>query len=325
MSVCRGWLPVWAVCGLCLGHVAGQVPENNEAFVRVIVPTEDTKLEIQGALTQQKGFKRLFKSTTLVPGKKYFYDAKATWTVDGKTMTREKSILVMAGGTFELDMTVDDKPKHTKPKNSKPMPTVEPKRIISAPPPKPKDTKPVDTKPKEPKPVDPPKPVEPPKPLPPSKLDAPTVSSPEPVVKKMLELAKVKPGDVVYDLGSGDGRIVIAAVKDFKVSKAVGIDIDPYQVFIAQQRVKKENLSDKVTIRQFDIKKLTEKDLAEATVITLYLLPKTNEALKPILEKLKPGTRIVSHDYDIFGWNEDGRAELQVDGLDHTVYLYTVK
>lgn len=343
------WLPALFVVGIGLSPIAAQpplIPNNNEVFLRVKVPTDDTKLEVQGVLTQQKGLLRIFKSPSLVPGKKYFYDAKATWVVDGKTLTRSKSVVVTAGGTFDLDMTVDDNPVDSKPKNGKPMDPadvqpVDPKPVevkpkpMQMPPPKPKEPKPVepkpiDTKPKDPKPSDtkpkdPPRPVEPPKPLPASKLDAPNVASPEVVVQKMLELAKVKEGDVVYDLGCGDGRIVIAAVKNFKASKAVGIDIDPYQVFVAQEKVKKENLTDKITIRLADIMKLTEMDLSEATVVTLYLLPKTNEALKPMLAKLKKGTRIVSHDYDIFGWEEDSRAELKVDGLDHAVYLYTVK
>ena len=328
----------------------GQVPETqepNEAFVRIKVPTEDTILEVQGVRTQQKGLERLFKSPALANGKRYFYDAKATWTINGKTITREKSVLVTAGSTVELDMTVEDKPIEPKPMppvDPKPMPPpkpVDPKPAdpkAKDPMPKPVDPKPVDPKPKDPmpKPVDPkpkdpmprpvdPKPKDPPKPLPESKLDAPIVATPLPVVEKMLGLAKVKEGDVVFDIGCGDGRILITAVAKFGATKAMGIDIDPLQVHIAQESIAQSNLSAKVTVREGDLKKLSAKDLSEATVITLYLLPKTNEVLKPILEKLKPGTRIVSHDYDIFGWKEDARIEIKFDGFEHAVYLYTVK
>jgi uncharacterized protein (TIGR03000 family) len=372
----------------------GQVPETqepNEAFVRIKVPTEDTILEVQGVRTQQKGLERLFKSPALANGKRYFYDAKATWTINGKTITREKSVLVTAGSTVELDMTVEDKPIEPKPMppvDPKPMPPpkpvdpkpadpkakdpmpkpvdpkpvdpkpvdpkpkdpmpkpvdpkpVDPKPVDPKPKdpmPKPVDPKPVDPKPKDPmpKPVDPkpkdpmprpvdPKPKDPPKPLPESKLDAPIVATPLPVVEKMLGLAKVKEGDVVFDIGCGDGRILITAVAKFGATKAMGIDIDPLQVHIAQESIAQSNLSAKVTVREGDLKKLSAKDLSEATVITLYLLPKTNEVLKPILEKLKPGTRIVSHDYDIFGWKEDARIEIKFDGFEHAVYLYTVK
>jgi predicted RNA methylase len=110
-------------------------------------------------------------------------------------------------------------------------------------------------------------------------------------------MAEVKKGDVVYDLGCGDGRIVVTAAKKYGV-KAVGFDIDPKRIKEARANVKENHVGRLVDIRQADIFKL---DLREATVVTLYLLPELNVKLMPQLEKLKPGSRIVSHDFDMRG------------------------
>jgi SAM-dependent methyltransferase len=146
------------------------------------------------------------------------------------------------------------------------------------------------------------------------------VPTPHEVVDKMLELAEVKKDDVVYDLGCGDGRIVIAAAKKFGC-KAVGYDIDPERVKDSRDNVKKNNVGDLVTIKQEDIFTL---DLSKANVITLYLLPELNVKLIPQLEKLKPGSRIVSHDFDMRGVKP--KKVVQVTPKDssreHTVYLW---
>lgn len=123
------------------------------------------------------------------------------------------------------------------------------------------------------------------------------VPTPMPVVEKMLELAEIKPGDVVYDLGCGDGRIVVMAAKKYGV-KAVGFDIDPQRVREARENVRSNKVEHLVTIKQADIFTL---DLSEATVVTLYLLPELNVRLMPQLAKMKPGSRIVSHDFDMRG------------------------
>ena len=123
------------------------------------------------------------------------------------------------------------------------------------------------------------------------------VPTPQAVVDKMLELAEVKKGDVVYDLGCGDGRIVVTAAKKFGV-KAIGFDIDPQRIKEATENVKKNKVEDLVTIKQADIFTL---DLTEASVVTLYLLPNLNVKLMPQLAKLKPGSRIVSHDFSMRG------------------------
>ena len=142
------------------------------------------------------------------------------------------------------------------------------------------------------------------------------VPTPGDVIDKMLELAKVTPKDVVYDLGCGDGRIVIAAAK--KGARAVGIDIDPQRIKEANAAAKAEKVADKVRFIEND---LFESDIGEATVVTLYLLPRLNEKLKPkLLKELKPGTRIVSHAFDMGDWKPEQTA--QVGGT--SVYLWRI-
>jgi len=164
------------------------------------------------------------------------------------------------------------------------------------------------------------------------KSDAPSrrpdviyVPTPMGVVDKMLELAEVKKGDVVYDLGCGDGRIVVQAAKKYGV-KAVGFDIDPQRVKEALENVKKNKVEDLVTIKQADIFTL---DLTEASVITLYLLPELNVKLMPQLAKLKPGSRIVSHDFDMRGAKPVKTETVTTKNGDdveteHTVYKWVV-
>lgn len=145
--------------------------------------------------------------------------------------------------------------------------------------------------------------------------------TPPEVVDKMLELAQVKKGDLVYDLGCGDGRIVIAAAKRYGC-KAVGYDIDPNRVRQSRKNVDANNVGDLVKIEQADIFTL---DLSKADVITLYLLPDLNVKLIPQLEKLKPGSRIVSHDFDMKGVTPDKVVTVKSDNGsgEHTVYLWT--
>ena len=145
------------------------------------------------------------------------------------------------------------------------------------------------------------------------------VPTPPAVVDAMLKLADVKPTDVVYDLGCGDGVIVATAAQKYG-ARAVGIDIDPQRVKEATERAQKMGVSDKVQIRQGD---LFEADIKDATVVTLYLLQSLNIRLMPKLQKeLKPGTRIVSQSFDMGGsWPPDKRIE--VNG--YNVYMWTVK
>jgi ribosomal protein L11 methylase PrmA len=133
----------------------------------------------------------------------------------------------------------------------------------------------------------------------------------------MLQLAQVKKGDTVYDLGSGDGRIVITAAKKYGV-RAVGFEIDPELIKQSRASIKKEGLENLAEIREQDI--LTV-DLSPASVLTMYLLPSVNLKLKPkILSEIKPGSRVVSHAFDMGDWKPD--KTIQIDG--RTVYLWTV-
>jgi SAM-dependent methyltransferase len=143
------------------------------------------------------------------------------------------------------------------------------------------------------------------------------VPTPEEVVQQMLKMAGVKKGDVVYDLGCGDGRTVITAVKDFG-ARGVGIDINPERIKESQENAKAAGVTDRIAFRLED---LFQANIKEATVVTLYLLPSLNVKLRPKLWKeLKPGTRIVSHDFDMGDWKAEKTVEL--DG--HTVYFWTV-
>src|SRR5436190_227084 len=126
-------------------------------------------------------------------------------------------------------------------------------------------------------------------------LDIIYVPTPQKVVDKMLEVAKVKKDDVVYDLGCGDGRIVVSAAKKLG-ARGVGFDLDPQRVAEANDNVKGADVSSLVSIKQENVFSV---DLSPATVVTLYLLPEINVKLIPQLEKLRPGSRIVSHDFDM--------------------------
>jgi len=149
-----------------------------------------------------------------------------------------------------------------------------------------------------------------------NKKIVPFVPTPQEVVDKMIELAGVKKGDTVYDLGSGDGRIVVTAAK--KGARAVGFEIDGNLVKESRENIKKAGVQNLAEVRQQDI--LTV-DLSPASVVTMYLLPDVNLRLRPnILSQLKPGSRVVSHAFDMGDWKPD-RTE-RVNG--RTIYLWTV-
>lgn len=146
------------------------------------------------------------------------------------------------------------------------------------------------------------------------------VATPHEVIEIMLRLADVKQTDVVYDLGCGDGRIVIAAAKKAGC-KAYGVDLDPEMVERSIRAVKKERLEKLVTIEQQDI---FDVDLSQATVVTLYLLPELNTALIPQIDRMKPGSRIVAHDFPIEGIDPDVEATVfREGGKSNKVYLWT--
>jgi len=147
--------------------------------------------------------------------------------------------------------------------------------------------------------------------------DVPFVPSPNEVVEGMLKLANVHKGDKVIDLGCGDGRIVITAARMFGV-RATGVDINPERIEEAQANAKKAGVDKLVTFQEGD---LFDADIHDATVVTLYLLPDVNMRLRPkLLRDLKPGTRVVSHSFNMGDWKPD--KEVQIDG--RTVYLWIV-
>jgi tRNA A58 N-methylase Trm61 len=144
------------------------------------------------------------------------------------------------------------------------------------------------------------------------------VPTPQEVVDAMLQLANVTAKDVVYDLGSGDGRIPITAAQKFG-ARGVGIDINPERIKEANENLAKANVGNKVKFLNAD---LFESDFSEATVVTLYLLPSLNLKLMPQLKKLKPGTRIVSHSFDM---GTEWPPEKTQDVNGRTIYLWTIK
>ncbi len=147
--------------------------------------------------------------------------------------------------------------------------------------------------------------------------DVPYVPTPEAVVDAMLEVAKVGKDDVLYDLGSGDGRIVVTAAQKYG-TRGVGIDINPERIQEANANAQKAGVTDRVKFIQQD---LFNTDFSEATVVTLYLLPDINLKLRPkLLRELKPGTRIVSHAFDMGDWKP--QQTLTVDG--RQVYYWVV-
>ena len=148
--------------------------------------------------------------------------------------------------------------------------------------------------------------------------DVDFVPTPHDVVDAMLKVAKVGKGDVLYDLGSGDGRIPITAAEKYGIARGVGIDINPERIKEANENLAKAGVGDRVRFINAD---LFESDLSEATVITLYLLPELNLKLLPkLLKELKPGTRIVSHAFHMGTWKPE--QALKVNGRD--IYFWTI-
>ncbi|MCI0627722.1 MAG: methyltransferase domain-containing protein [Acidobacteria bacterium] len=154
-------------------------------------------------------------------------------------------------------------------------------------------------------------------PIPKKGPDVQYVPTPQDVVEELLKLADVKKDDVVYDLGCGDGRIVITAAKRYG-ARGVGIDIDPERIRESKEKAEKEGVADRVRFREED---LFESDIKEATVVTLYLLNSLNQKLKPkLLKDLKPGTRVVSHNFDMGEWKPEKTVQL----LGSTIYLWVI-
>lgn len=310
-------LPRLAAVALALvvpALLPAQPAEKTPVLIYVTVPA-DAKLAVNGVPVRQTGAERRLITPPITLGEKGAYTLTLTYTKDGKPVTVVREVIVTGGQDLRIDLGTA-------------APAVEPKKDEprTVPPPKVGPKKePPKTTPDPPK-VTPKKELPPPPPKKVGKLDVPFIETPQAVVDRMLEVAGVKKGDVVYDLGSGDGRIVITAVKKFGAKKAVGIEKFPERVTASREAAAKAGVADQVEFRQEDVLKL--KDVSAADVVTLYLLPEINEKLKPILRKtLKPGARVVSHDFDM---GEDWKPEKEVTvrddkGREHTVYLWTIK
>ena len=150
---------------------------------------------------------------------------------------------------------------------------------------------------------------------------APYYETPELVVDRMLQLGNLRPGEKMFDLGSGDGRIVIMSAQKYSAD-ATGIELDGALVKQSTKRIKKAGLSANARIVQGD---LLKQDYSSADLLTVYLLPASNEKVRPILEKqLKKGTRIVSHDFEFAGWKPEKVEQIEDDGegRSHTIFLY---
>jgi uncharacterized protein (TIGR03000 family) len=149
------------------------------------------------------------------------------------------------------------------------------------------------------------------------------VPTPWEVAEEMCKLAGVKKGEVVFDLGCGDGRMVITAVKKFGAKRGVGVDIDPERIKDSNANARSNGVEDKVEFRQADVLKL--KDVSEADVVLLYLGDDLNNAIKPLLQKtLKPGARVVSHRFRMGDWKPDKSVRINVDGSDYDLHLWVI-
>ena len=149
----------------------------------------------------------------------------------------------------------------------------------------------------------------------------PYIPTPQTIVETMLDAAHVGPSDVVYDLGSGDGRIVITAAQKYG-ARGVGVEMVPRLCEMARRNVKLAGVEDRVTIMQASALRI---DLSSATVVTMYLLTSSNERLRPNLERyLKPGARVVSNDYPIRGWNATRLKLVRSGSAEHKIYVYEI-
>lgn len=156
--------------------------------------------------------------------------------------------------------------------------------------------------------------------MPQRKPDIGYIPTPQAVVKAMLTLAGVTSDDILYDLGSGDGRVAIAAAEQFG-TRGVGIDIDPERIREANENARQKQVSDRVEFREQD---LFESNFSEATVVILYLLPSLNLRLRPeLFRQLEPGTRVVSHDFDMGDWKPDRVMHIQTPE-ESTLYYWVI-
>jgi uncharacterized protein (TIGR03000 family) len=270
-------------------------PKKVRVLLRVLVK-ENAELEIEDVKTKSKGTERRFISPPVPGDKTYSYRLKATWTEDGVKKTATRKIKFKPDKEVVVDLRVADEDKPNKKDGDD----------------KPKDKK--DKKDGDGEEAD-------------EKGDVVYWPTPQEIVDKMLEMAKVKKDDILYDLGSGDGRIPITAAKRVGC-KAAGYEIKASLVKKSIANAKDAKVDKLVTFKKQDI--LAEDfDVSKATVVTLYLLPEINLKLLPKLEKLKAGSRVVSHDFSIRGLKPKEEVKITAfdhmgDEREHIIYLYEV-
>ncbi|HEY8505418.1 MAG TPA: TIGR03000 domain-containing protein [Gemmataceae bacterium] len=315
---------LWVCCAALLAAPALLLSDSSPAaaaaqdqkpgFLKVYAPPGATLL-VDGVRTRQSDEVRLFQTPPLAVGKKYAYTLKVTFTRDGQPVEYETTAQVRPGEETVVDLRQPPAEGPAPKPEPEPRPAPEPEAKPEV---KPEPEPKAQAQP-EPRPVakEPEKEKEP-------TIVVPYVPTPQKVVEEMLKLANVKEGDVVYDLGCGDGRIVITAVKKYGAKKGYGVDLNPVRVKESKENAEKAQVADKVTFEQGDVLKI--KDVSEANVVTLYLLPEVNRRLAPMLKKsLKPGARIVSHDFDMGDWKPDKTVDVtDEDGIEHTIYLWTI-
>ncbi|HVK14369.1 MAG TPA: methyltransferase domain-containing protein [Gemmataceae bacterium] len=290
---------LWLAVGLLAAGPVSPTWAQSPVRIYVAVPA-DARLEVNGAEVQQTGNVRKLKTPPLAPGQKGQYLFKVSYVHDGVSHSHAHLVTVEGGRDLRLDLT---QPAATAAL------TADAPRIEPVAPPK-ADPPPVAK-------VEPPR-VEP-------KLDVPFHETPPKVVTEMLKLAGVGAADTVMDLGCGDGRIVVAAVKEFGAKKGVGVELSADRVRLSKANAEKAGVGDRVEIREADILKI--KDVSEASVVALYLLPDINERLKPVLRKtLKPGSRVVSLDFDMGpDWRPDKEVTVKDEaGRDHLLYRWSI-
>jgi uncharacterized protein (TIGR03000 family) len=290
---------------------ANPAQESRPIELRVLVPAAAT-LEVQGVMTKQVGPVRNFVSPAVPLGRTYSYTLKATWTEQGKPRTATKTVKFKPSREpIEVDLRKPDAENGGKKEGSKDKDQL-PQKGEEKPPKKKTDEEKSGDNGKKAVKDD----------------KAPDViywPTPQEVVDKMLDMAKVKKDDILYDLGCGDARIPVTAAKKIGC-KAWGFDIDPARIKDSNENVKKNNVGDLVTIRKQDIF-APDFDISKASVVTLYLLPDLNVKLIPKLDKLKPGSRIVSHDFDMEGvkpkevFKMKAKNHMGQEG-EHTIYLW---
>jgi uncharacterized protein (TIGR03000 family) len=264
-----------ALCFLSGAFTATHAQDKKEvkkakSKLKITVPQDDAKLQIEGKDTKPTGVTREFETPELEVGKAYEYSFAVSWEPNNYTkVTRTKNIEFKGGDDINVDMTKAD-------------PKVPDKAVVR------------------------------------------WVPTPDDIVEEMMKLGGVKKGDIVYEPGSGDGRMLIAAVKK-GADKGVGIELDTKKAEEARENVKKAKFEKQITIIEGDA--LKDRDYSEATVVLLYMGNEFNNLLRPILEKqLKPGTRIVSHRFVLGDWAPDKTVTVTGDdGDEYKIHLWTVK